>query len=326
MALLVTGAAGFIGSHVVEWFLDRGTEVCGIDLFDDFYDPFIKEANLYRARDHAGFTELRADIRDPDALRSLPDDIDTVIHLAARAGVRPSIEQPSLYTSVNVDGTVALLEFVRERGISSFVFASSSSVYGNNEKVPFAEDDQVDRPISPYAATKRAGELLCSSFHHLHGIAVMALRLFTVYGPRQRPDLAIHKFARLLSEERPLPVFGDGSTARDYTYIDDIVPGVVAATDFLRAHPSTYQIVNLGGSRTVSLNEMVEVVSSEMGIEPNIQRLPMQPGDVVRTYADIAKARRLLGYDPTTDFRVGVSKFVEWFREEGRRLPADAQG
>ena len=250
----------------------------------------------------------------------------SVIGLAARAGVRPSIEQPSLYTSVNVDGTVALLEFVRERGIGSFVFASSSSVYGNNEKVPFAEDDRVDRPISPYAATKRAGELLCSSFHHVHGIGVVALRLFTVYGPRQRPDLAIHKFARLLSAERPLPVYGDGSTARDYTYIDDIVLGVGAAVDFLRARPSTYEIVNLGGSRTVSLNEMVEVVSSEMGIEAKIQRLPMQPGDVLRTHADVSKARRLLGYDPTTDFRVGVRKFVEWFREEGRRLPAYAQG
>ena len=168
--------------------------------------------------------------------------------------------------------------------------------------------------------------MLCSSFHDLHGIAVMALRLFTVYGPRQRPDLAIHKFARLLSEERPLPVFGDGSSARDYTYIDDVVRGVVAATDFLRMHPSSYEIVNLGGSRTVSLNEMVEVVSSEMGIEAKIQPLPMQPGDVLRTYADVSKARRLLGYDPTTDFRAGVRKFVEWFREEGKRLPADAQG
>ena len=326
MALLVTGAAGFIGSHVVEWFLDRGIEVCGIDLFDDFYDPRIKEANLVRARDQRGFTEVRADIRDPAALKSLPDDIEAVIHLAARAGVRPSMEQPSLYTSVNVDGTVALLEFVRERGIGSFVFASSSSVYGNNEKVPFAEDDRVDRPISPYAATKRAGELLCSSFHHVHGIGVVALRLFTVYGPRQRPDLAIHKFARLLSAERPLPVYGDGSAARDYTYIDDIVLGVGAAVYFLRARPSTYEIVNLCGSRTVSLNEMVEVVSSEMGIEAKIQRLPMQPGDVLRTHADVSKARRLLGYDPTTDFRVGVRKFVEWFREEGRRLPADAQG
>ena len=326
MAILITGAAGFIGSHVVEWFLDRGTEVCGVDLFDDFYDPQIKEANLGSARDHLGFTEVRADIRDRAALKSVPDHVDAVIHLAARAGVRPSIEQPSLYTSVNVGGTVALLEFVRERGIGSFVFASSSSVYGNNEKVPFAEDDRVDRPISPYAATKRAGELLCSSFHHVHGIGVVALRLFTVYGPRQRPDLAIHKFARLLSEERLLPVYGDGSTARDYTYIDDIVLGVGAAVDFLRACPSTYEIVNLGESRTVSLSEMIEVVSSEMGIEAKIQRLPMQPGDVMRTHADLSKARRLLGYDPTTDFRAGVKKFVEWFREEGRGLPADARG
>ena len=326
MAILITGAAGFIGSHVVEWFLDRGIEVCGIDLFDDFYDPQIKEANLSSARDHRGFTEIRADIRDRAALESVPDQVDAVIHLAARAGVRPSIEQPSLYTSVNVSGTVALLEFVRDRGIGSFVFASSSSVYGNNEKVPFAEDDRVDRPISPYAATKRAGELLCSSFHHVHGIGVVALRLFTVYGPRQRPDLAIHKFARLLSEERLLPVYGDGSTARDYTYIDDIVLGVGAAVDFLSARPETYEIVNLGESRTVSLSEMVEVVSSEMEVEAKIQQLPMQPGDVMRTHADVSKARRLLGYDPTTDFRVGVKKFVEWFREKGRGLPTDARG
>ena len=191
MALLVTGAADFIGSHVVEWFLDREAEVFGVDLFDDFYDPRIKEANLDRARDHSGFTEVRADIRDSAALKSVPDQVDAIINLAARAGVRPSIEQPSLYTSVNVDGTVALLEFARERGIGSFVFASSSSVYGNNKKVPFSEDDRVDRPIFPYAATKRAGELLCHTYHHVHGIGVMVLRLFTVYGPRQRPDLAI---------------------------------------------------------------------------------------------------------------------------------------
>ena len=318
MTLLLTGAAGFIGSHLAERLLTRGEEVVGLDLFDDFYDPSIKEANLAVARDHVAFREVRGDIRDRDLLGALPDDIDAIVHLAARAGVRPSTAQPELYASVNVDGTVSLLELARRRGIRSFVFASSSSVYGNNGKVPFAEDDPVDHPISLYAATKKAGELLCHSHRHLHGISVMALRFFTVYGPRQRPDLAIHKFARLMAEGCPIPVYGDGSTERDYTYIDDILQGVDAALDHVRAHAGAYEIVNLGESRTVSLAEMIQVLAEETGIEPAIERLPLQPGDVTRTWADVTKARTLLGYEPTTDFREGIRRFVRWFEATRR--------
>ena len=313
MSVLLTGAAGFIGSHVTESLLTRGADVCGLDIYDDFYDPAIKTANLARARDHVGFQEIRADIRDRDVLKGLPDHVDAVVHLAARAGVRPSIERPDLYTSVNVDGTVALLDFAKERGIRSFVFASSSSVYGNNEKVPFSESDPVDHPISPYAATKKAGELLCHSYHHLNGIGVMALRLFTVYGPRQRPDLAIHKFARLLREGRPIPMYGDGSSARDYTYIDDIVQGVGAALKYVQARQDSYEIVNLGESLTISLRDMIAVLGEEMGVEPEVASLPMQPGDVLRTWADVTKARRLLGYQPATELREGVRRFVRWF-------------
>jgi UDP-glucuronate 4-epimerase len=317
MSVLLTGAAGFIGSHVAERLLASGEEVVGLDLFDDFYDPRVKEANLARARARTAFHEVRGDIRDRALLARLPDHVDAVVHLAARAGVRPSIAHPELYASVNVDGSLALLELARARGIGTFVFASSSSVYGNNAKVPFSEDDPVDHPISPYAATKKAGELLCHSYHHLHRLGVVALRFFTAYGPRQRPDLAIHKFARLLSDRRPLPVFGDGSTARDYTYIDDVVDGVLGALALLRSRRDTYEIINLGESRAVTLDEMVRVLGEEMGIEPRIERLPMQPGDVVRTYADVGKARRLLGYDPKTDFRDGVRRFLRWFEEEG---------
>lgn len=316
MSVLVTGAAGFIGSHFVERLLARGEEVVGLDLFDDFYDPAVKHRNLTRARAHRAFHEVRGDIRERALLRSLPDHVDAVVHLAARAGVRPSIAQPELYTSVNVDGTVAVLEFARERGLRSFVYASSSSVYGNNERVPFSEDDPVDHPISPYAATKKAGELLGHSYHHLHGIALIVLRFFTVYGPRQRPDLAIHKFARLLREGRPLPVFGDGSAARDYTYVDDILDGMTGALAFVRATPERYEIVNLGESRTVTLSEMIGVLGEEMGIEPAIDPRPLQPGDVQRTWADVSKARRLLGYEPRTDFREGIRRFVRWLDEE----------
>ena len=315
MAVLVTGAAGFIGSHLNERLLAQGEEVVGLDLFDAFYDPAIKERNLARARDHAGFREVRGDIRDRDLLAGLPDDVDAVVHLAARAGVRPSIREPALYASVNVDGTLALLEWARERRIGTFVFASSSSVYGNQDKVPFSEDDRVGRPISPYAATKVAGEMMAHTWHHLYGLDVVCLRFFTVYGPRQRPDLAIHKFARLLSEGRPIPMFGDGTTQRDYTYIDDILQGVTGALGYARRNEDVYEIVNLGESRTVSLSRMIATIAEEMGVEPEIERLPMQPGDVERTYADVSKARRLLGYEPTTEFREGVRRFLEWFGE-----------
>jgi len=316
MKILLTGAAGFIGSHLAERLLGEGHEVVGLDVFDDFYDPAIKEQNLSVAREQNSFTLVRGDIRDTACLADLPDGIDTIIHPAARAGVRPSIEQPGLYYDVNVMGTLRLLEFARERGINTFLSASSSSVYGNNKKVLFSEEDRVDNPISPYAASKKAGELLCHSYNHLYGITCLCLRFFTVYGPRQRPDLAIHKFSRLLTEGQEIPMFGDGSTQRDYTYIDDIVDGVMGGLRWAEANESAYEIVNLGESRTISLKEMIQVVSEEMGIEARIKQLPMQPGDVERTYADISKARALLGYDPKWEFREGIREFVMWFREQ----------
>jgi len=312
MKILITGAAGFIASHLCERLLAAGHSVVGLDNFDDFYDPAIKEENLAIARDHSAFTLVRGDIRDPDALAGLPEDVDTIAHIAARAGVRPSIAQPVLYYDVNITGTLRLLEFARERGISRFISASSSSVYGNNEKVPFSEEDRVDKPISPYAATKKAGELLCHSYHHLFGITCLNLRFFTVYGPRQRPDLAIHKFARLLAAGEEIPMFGDGSTRRDYTYIDDILHGVEGAIRWVHENEGAFEIINLGESRTIELREMIRVVGEEVGIEPRIQRFPMQPGDVERTFADISKARRLLGYDPKWEFRDGVREFVRW--------------
>jgi UDP-glucuronate 4-epimerase len=312
MTILVTGAAGFIGSHLNERLLRAGHSVVGLDSFDDFYDPAIKEKNLSVALDHSEFRLVRGDIRDPETLAALPDDIDTVIHIAARAGVRPSIEQPVLYYDVNVNGTLRLLELARERNIPRFLSASSSSVYGNNEKVPFSEEDPVDHPISPYAATKKATELLCHTYTHLFGITCLSLRFFTVYGPRQRPDLAIHKFARLLASGEEIPMFGDGTSRRDYTYIEDILQGLDGALRWTSERHGEFDIVNLGESRTIQLKEMIEVLGQELEVEPRIRRLPMQPGDVERTFADISKARRLLGYEPRWSFREGIREFVRW--------------
>ena len=313
MSVLVTGAAGFIGSHITDMLLSQGRTVVGFDSFDNFYSPDRKERNLARARDHGGFTLVRGDIRDADALRRLPEGIDTILHLAARAGVRPSIEDPELYADVNVMGTSRLLHWAKSREIGTFVFASSSSVYGNNKKVPFAESDRVDHPISPYAATKKAGELLCHAASHLDGLTVACLRLFTVYGPRQRPDLAIYKFAHILSDGGVIPMFGDGSSSRDYTYIDDIVAGVLGALDWAGRHAGEYEIFNLGNCRSVTLSEMIGTISEEVGVEPRIEQLPMQPGDVMRTYADISRAKNMLGYRPDTEFRMRVQRFLKWF-------------
>ena len=318
MSVLVTGAAGFIGSHLTERLLADGREVVGLDCFDDFYDPAVKERNLAVARDHRGFQEARVDLRDREALRDLPDSVDAVVHLAARAGVRPSIADPELYTSVNVGGTIALMEWMRSRGIRDLVFASSSSVYGNRAQGPFSETDLVNNPISPYAATKRSGELFCHTYHHLFGMSVVALRFFTVYGPRQRPDLAIHKFARLMRDGAPITMFGDGTSERDYTYITDILQGVTGALEFVRAPEPVFEIVNLGESRTVRLREMIDTLAEELGVKPTIQQLPQQPGDVERTFADVTRARTLLGYRPTTGFRDGIRAFLEWFREQTR--------
>ena len=313
--ILVTGGAGFIGSHLVERLLaEGGWRVTVVDDFNDFYDPSVKRANVAPHAGRADFRLVEADIRDRDALaRAFDDDgFDCIVHLAARAGVRPSLAEPVLYTETNISGTVNLLELARARGTRQFVFGSSSSVYGENEKVPFSEDDPIFRPISPYAATKAAGELLCHTYSHLFGVRTVALRFFTVYGARQRPDLAIHKFARLISEGRPIPVFGDGTTRRDYTYIDDIISGVRAAIDY---EGSAHEVVNLGESRTVELRELIALLEKELGRVAVTDRQPTQPGDVPRTFADITKARRLLGYDPQTQIEEGIRKFVGWFKE-----------
>jgi UDP-glucuronate 4-epimerase len=317
--VIVTGAAGFIGSHLVERLLETGHRVVGVDSFDAFYDPAIKRRNV------AGFGErfrmVEADIRDREGLEAGlraagAEEAEVVVHLAARAGVRPSIEEPLLYSQVNLDGTVSMLETARALGIQRFVFGSSSSVYGNSPRVPFREDDRVDAPISPYAATKRAGELLCHTYTHLFGMAVVCLRFFTVYGPRQRPDLAIHKFARLMSAGAAIPVFGDGGSRRDYTYVDDIVQGVEGAIGYTAANPGCFEVVNLGESDTVSLSRLIELLGSALGVTPLIDRRPPQPGDVEQTYADISRARSLLGYDPRTRIEEGIPRFVEWFRAQ----------
>jgi UDP-glucuronate 4-epimerase len=313
MSILVTGAAGFIGSHLCDALLESGETVVGLDSFDDFYEPATKEQNLEGALAHPDFEVVRADLRDRRALDRLPEGIEAVVHLAARAGVRPSIENPELYADVNIMGTVQLLAWARTRRMRRLVFASSSSVYGNNEKVPFSESDPVDHPISPYAATKKAGELICHAASHLDGLSVACLRLFTVYGPRQRPDLAIHKFARILRDGGELPMFGDGSTCRDYTYVDDTISGILGALGWVSRREGAYGVFNLGNSRTVALSEMIRTLAEEMGIEPRIRRLPMQPGDVLRTYADIGRASEALGYRPDTQFREGVKRFLEWF-------------
>jgi UDP-glucuronate 4-epimerase len=313
MKALVTGAAGFIGSHLTERLLNDGWTVVGADSFDTFYDPRIKRRNLAGSVAHPRFRLVEGDIRDRVAMeQAVESDTDVIVHLAARAGVRPSIAEPALYADVNINGTVVLLELARERHVPKFVFASSSSVYGNNKKVPFSEADNVDFPISPYAATKKAGELICHTYHHLYGLAINCLRFFTVYGPRQRPDLAIHKFARLIEDGKPIPVYGDGSMMRDFTYIDDILNGIVAAMDRCVG----YEIYNLGESQPIRLSDLIAEIEHALGKQAIRQWLPVQPGDVDRTYADVAKAQAQLGYQPSTDIRTGLARFVAWFREE----------
>ena len=312
--ILISGGAGFIGSHLVDRLLAEGEwNVSVVDDFNDFYDPAIKRANVSRHEKDSNYRLFEADIRDKSALEKLfaESSFDSIVHLAARAGVRPSLEQPLLYAETNINGTLNLLELARAHGIKHFVFGSSSSVYGINAKVLFSEDDPIRQPISPYAATKAAGELLCHTYTHLYGIRSVCLRFFTVYGPRQRPDLAIHKFARLISAGKPIPVFGDGTTRRDYTFIDDIIAGVRSAIDY---NKSDYEVINLGESRTVELRELISLIEQELGTTAKIDRQPLQPGDVPQTFADIAKARRLLGYNPQTQIEDGIRKFVEWFR------------
>ncbi|MHC4659579.1 MAG: GDP-mannose 4,6-dehydratase, partial [Planctomycetota bacterium] len=301
-----------IGSHLSERLLAEGWQVVGVDNFDDFYDPQIKRRNIEVCLDNKNFQLLEADIRDSAAMdKAVGSDIDIIVHLAARAGVRPSIAQPLLYADVNVNGTMVLLESAKKHKIGKFIFGSSSSVYGNNKKVPFSEDDNVDFPISPYAATKKAGELICHTYHHLCDMSVTCLRYFTVYGPRQRPDLAIHKFAKLIKQDKPIPVYGDGSMMRDFTYIDDIINGTVAAMQKC----SGFNIYNLGESRPISVNDLVGEIEKALGKKAVREYLPPQPGDVERTYADVTKAVRELDYNPSTAIEDGLEKFTTWLRQ-----------
>jgi UDP-glucuronate 4-epimerase len=310
MRILVTGGAGFIGSHLVERLLAAGHSVAILDDFNDFYDPRLKHANIARfAKDVAVH---HVDLRDDALVRNLfhHEKFEVIAHLAARAGVRPSIQHPQLYYDTNVTGTLHLLEAARVTGLEKFIFASSSSVYGASKIVPFSENQGLTQTLSPYAATKIAGEFLCSTYSHLYQLRVVALRYFTVYGPRQRPDLAIHQFTRRIYAGQPIEQFGDGTTRRDYTYIDDVIQGTMAALDY---EGPRFDIFNLGESDTIQLKDLIVAIENALGKKAKINRLPEQPGDMPLTCADISKARKLLGYNPTTKFGQGLSKFVDWF-------------
>jgi len=309
--IIVTGAAGFIGSHLCEKLLSQNHLVLGIDNFDPFYDKRIKEKNLENAFKGNSFKLFEVDILEKSKLSQIfrENQIDLVIHIAAKAGVRPSIKDPIGYYNTNVIGTLNILEVMKKNGVKKMIFASSSSVYGNNNKTPFSETDTVDNPISPYAASKKAGELLCHTYHHLYDFDIYALRFFTVYGPRQRPDLAIHKFSRLIRERKPIPFYGDGSSGRDYTFIDDIIDGIIAALERLKG----FEVFNIGESKIILLSQMISVLESALGKKAILERLPLQPGDVQLTYADISKARKMLNYQPKINFEDGIDEFVRWF-------------
>ena len=310
MRILVTGGAGFIGSHLVERLLGLGHEVAVVDDFNDYYDPQIKRENI--ASISRDITLHQVDLRDAAAVRSLfhREKFETIVHLAARAGVRPSIAHPQLYYDSNVNGTLHLLEAARMTGVERFIFASSSSVYGICKTVPFSEEFRLQQTISPYAATKIAAEFLCSTYAHLYQIRTVALRYFTVYGPRQRPDLAIHQFTRRIHAGQPIDQFGDGTTRRDYTYVDDIIDGTMAALSY---NGPLFDLFNLGENETIELRELIAAIETQLNRKAIINRLPEQPGDVPLTCADITKARRLLGYNPRTPFRDGLPRFVKWF-------------
>ena len=339
MNYLVTGGSGFIGSHLIEELLKKGHFVINIDNFDNFYDYKIKIKNTLESVglspnfdftndkekdieilqsklvDVALYEFYYQDIRDKKGLETIFQKykIDMVIHLAALAGVRPSIERPMEFAEVNILGSMNLWELCKDYGIKKFICASSSSVYGNNEKIPFAETDNVDRPISPYAATKKCGEILGHTYHHLYHIDMIQLRFFTVYGPRQRPDLAIHKFAKIISDGGEIPFYGDGTTARDYTFVEDIVDGITKSIVYLENHNKVYEVLNLGENQVVSLKEMLVEIETNLDRKAKLNRLPMQAGDVQKTNADITKAKKMVGYTPKTNFQNGIKKFVEWF-------------
>lgn len=321
MKYFITGGAGFIGSHLSEELLKQGNDIIMVDNFNDYYDPKLKEANCNIVKKTAeinnrSYKIYRGDIRDKELIDKIFDEneIDGIVALAANAGVRPSIENPLSYVDVNLMGLTNLLESSRQNNIKSFVFISSSSVYGNNKKIPFSENDVVDYPISPYAATKKAGELMCYTYHKLFNMNIACLRYFTVYGPRQRPDLAINKFTRLMLEDKPIPMFGDGATSRDYTYIDDIVDGTIKALNYvMQKDKHIYDIFNLGGSHPISLSDLISLIGKVLNKKPIINRLPMQPGDVDITYSDFSHANKILDYSPQVRIEEGIEKFVKWY-------------
>ena len=312
MTILVTGCAGFIGSSVVDRLLDSGEEVVGLDNMDSYYEPSIKKKNIEHNLQNPNFYFKQTDIRDLKALEKIFKNfkIETIIHLAARAGVRPSIEAPLLYEDVNIKGTLNLLELSKIHKPANLIVASSSSVYGINKKVPFRETDNVDKAISPYAASKKACETFCYTYHHLYGLPIVCLRFFTVYGPRQRPEMAIHKFTRLIDKGQEIQMYGDGTSKRDYTYISDIVDGIIRSMDIKEG----YEILNLGNSKVVELRYLIHLIEKNLGKKAIIKQLPDQPGDVPITYSDISKARTLLNYAPQTSIEEGIEKFVKWYR------------
>ncbi len=311
---LITGGAGFIGSHLTDRLLSADCHIVCVDNFDDFYPKTIKEANIKNHLNHENYSFYNADIVNPEDLKPIFEkhNITNIIHLAANAGVRPSLENPAKYAKTNINGTINLLELTKEYGIKKFIFGSSSSVYGSRKDGPFREDMKIDRPISPYAATKAAGEQICYTYSHLYDINIVCLRFFTVYGPRQRPDLAIHKFSKLINDGKPIPVFGDGTTKRDYTFINDILQGIIAAINYDKTQ---YEIFNLGESNTVELKYLIELIEENIGKKAIIDWQPLQQGDVPLTYADVTKSREMLGYNPTTKIEDGLKVFAEWFRK-----------
>ena len=314
---LITGGAGFIGSHLADELLKNENKVVVIDNFNDFYNPKIKENNIKHNLDNPNYKLERIDIRNQEEVNRVfqENKIDNIMHLAAMAGVRPSIENPILYQEVNCLGSQNILEAMKKYNVKNIVFASSSSVYGNTKTVPFKETDIVDFAISPYAATKKANEVMAHVYHKLFGFNVIMLRFFTVYGERQRPDLAINKFTRFIMEGKPIPVFGDGTTSRDYTYVKDIIDSIMRSLKCVEEHSDLYEILNLGESEPITLNQMIETIEEVVGKKAIIDRKPMQPGDVDRTYADITKAKRLIGYNPQTSFKEGIENFVNWYKE-----------
>jgi len=320
MKILVTGGAGFIGSHLSDELVSRGEQVTVIDEFNDFYDPKLKRENVAPHLSNPAYTLVEGDIRDTDRVTRLFEEaqFDAVVHLAARAGVRPSIEEPMLYEQVNSAGTLNLLEASRKTGVKNFVFASSSSVYGINSKVPFSEGDPITCPISPYATTKRAGELMCYTYSHLYSLPATCLRFFTVYGERGRPDMAVAKFTRLIHEGRAIQVYGDGSAQRDFTYVGDIKEGLLKSI----YSPSRYEIVNLGGANTIEVRKLIELIETSLGKKAVINHLPPAPGDVPITYADATKAKELLGFKAAVRIDEGVERYVRWFLERERRAHA----